>query len=121
MVDSDASTRITRLAPSPTGAMHLGNARTFLLNYLLKQQKGIWERPDGGMKIRIPLEYDGQVAGFYSKGDTVSSDDRENVNAAYFDWKHAYGNATVYRIDSLKNAGRLKTMPDWQSASSPGV
>ena len=79
---------------------------SFLLNYLLKQQKGIWERPDGGMKIRIPLEYDGQVADFYSKGDTISSDDRENVNAAYFDWKHAYGNATVYRIDSLKNAGR---------------
>ena len=79
---------------------------SFLLNYLLKQQKGIWERPDGGMKIRIPLEYDGQVAGFYSKGDTISSDDRENINAAYFDWKHAYGNATVYRIDTLKNAGR---------------
>ncbi len=26
---------ITRLAPSPTGALHLGNARTFLINYLL--------------------------------------------------------------------------------------
>ncbi|MFN4242824.1 MAG: tRNA glutamyl-Q(34) synthetase GluQRS [Tepidisphaerales bacterium] len=25
----------TRLAPSPTGALHLGNARTFLLNFLL--------------------------------------------------------------------------------------
>ena len=35
---------------------------SFLLNYLLKQQKGLWERPDGGMKIRVPLEYDGQEA-----------------------------------------------------------
>ena len=35
---------------------------SFLLNYLMKQQKGIWERPPGGMQIRIPLEYDGQVA-----------------------------------------------------------
>ena len=78
---------------------------SFLLNRLLKQQKGIWERPPGGMKIRIPLEYDGQEAGFYSKGDTISSDDRESLNAAYFEWKHAYGNATVYRIDTLKNAG----------------
>lgn len=78
---------------------------SFLLNYLLKQQKGIWERPDGGMKIRIPLEYDGQEAEFYARGDTVSSDDRESVNAAYFNWKHAYGNATVFRIDLLKNAG----------------
>jgi len=78
---------------------------SFLLNYLLKQQKGLWERPDGGEKIRVPLEYDGQEAGFYSRGDTISSDDRESVNAAYYEWKHAFGNATVYRIDGLKNAG----------------
>ncbi len=30
----------TRLAPSPTGAMHLGNLRTFLVNYLLAHQRG---------------------------------------------------------------------------------
>jgi glutamyl-tRNA synthetase len=29
---------ITRLAPSPTGALHLGNARTFLVNWLLARQ-----------------------------------------------------------------------------------
>jgi glutamyl-tRNA synthetase len=32
----------TRLAPSPTGALHLGNARTFLINALLARQRG-WE------------------------------------------------------------------------------
>jgi glutamyl-tRNA synthetase len=31
---------ITRLAPSPTGALHLGNARTFLINWLLARQLG---------------------------------------------------------------------------------
>jgi len=31
---------VTRLAPSPTGALHLGNARTFLVNYLLARQRG---------------------------------------------------------------------------------
>ena len=31
--------RVTRLAPSPTGALHLGNARTFLVNWLLARQK----------------------------------------------------------------------------------
>ena len=31
---------ITRLAPSPTGALHLGNARTFLVNWLLARQLG---------------------------------------------------------------------------------
>jgi hypothetical protein len=79
---------------------------SFLLNYLMQKQSGLWERPNGGEKIRVPLEYDGQEAEFYSRGDTVSSDDRESVNSAYFQWKHAYSNATVYRIDGLKNAGR---------------
>ena len=30
----------TRLAPSPTGALHVGNARTFLINALLARQAG---------------------------------------------------------------------------------
>jgi glutamyl-tRNA synthetase len=30
--------RISRLAPSPTGALHLGNARTFLINWLMARQ-----------------------------------------------------------------------------------
>jgi glutamyl-tRNA synthetase len=30
----------TRLAPSPTGALHLGNARTFLVNWLLARRFG---------------------------------------------------------------------------------
>lgn len=32
----------TRLAPSPTGALHLGNARTFLVNWAMARQQG-WE------------------------------------------------------------------------------
>jgi glutamyl-tRNA synthetase len=31
---------ITRLAPSPTGALHLGNARTFVVNWALARQRG---------------------------------------------------------------------------------
>lgn len=31
---------LTRLAPSPTGALHLGNARTFLVNWALARQSG---------------------------------------------------------------------------------
>src|SRR5688500_2902430 len=31
--------QITRLAPSPTGALHLGNARTFLINWLVARQR----------------------------------------------------------------------------------
>jgi glutamyl-tRNA synthetase len=36
---TDTAQRITRLAPSPTGALHLGNARTFLVNWLLARQQ----------------------------------------------------------------------------------
>jgi glutamyl-tRNA synthetase len=35
---NDGMSHRTRLAPSPTGALHLGNARTFLINWLLARQ-----------------------------------------------------------------------------------
>jgi glutamyl-tRNA synthetase len=34
------SDRVTRLAPSPTGALHLGNARTFIVNWAIARQRG---------------------------------------------------------------------------------
>jgi len=37
---SQAAVPTTRLAPSPTGALHLGNARTFLVNWALARQRG---------------------------------------------------------------------------------
>lgn len=78
---------------------------SFLLNYGLKQQKAIWKRPSGGRQIKIPLRYDGNEAGFYGRGDTLSSDKRDAITAAYFDWKHAYGNGTILRVDTLENSG----------------
>ena len=78
---------------------------SFLLNKFMKQQFGIWERPDGGNKIRVPLEYDEAEGGFFTRSDTLSSDDRELINAAEFLWKHVYGNATIYEVDEIKNAG----------------
>ena len=38
--DAWMSKRITRLAPSPTGALHLGNARTFLINWAIARKQG---------------------------------------------------------------------------------
>ncbi len=40
MPDSPPTQRVTRLAPSPTGALHLGNARTFVANWVLARQRG---------------------------------------------------------------------------------
>jgi glutamyl-tRNA synthetase len=45
---SAAKQAITRLAPSPTGALHLGNARTFLVNWALARQ--------GGWKVVLRIE-----------------------------------------------------------------
>lgn len=36
----ECPSRVTRLAPSPTGALHLGNARTFLATWALARQRG---------------------------------------------------------------------------------
>jgi len=79
--------------------------QSFNLNYFLKQQKGIWKRPSGGEAIRIPFRYDGNTAGFYARGGVLSSDKVDAITAVFFNWKHAYSNGTVYRIDELKNAG----------------
>lgn len=38
--DRTESIPTTRLAPSPTGALHLGNARTFLINWAMARQRG---------------------------------------------------------------------------------
>jgi hypothetical protein len=78
---------------------------SFLLNYFLKQKKGLYRVINGGKQIRVPLMYDGQEAGFYSRGDSLSSDDKEAVNTAIFTLKHAFANATIYRIDGLENMG----------------
>ena len=37
---SQQTQHTTRLAPSPTGALHLGNARTFLVNWALARRNG---------------------------------------------------------------------------------
>jgi glutamyl-tRNA synthetase len=40
MIGGPKTPEITRLAPSPTGALHLGNARTFLINWALARRLG---------------------------------------------------------------------------------
>lgn len=78
---------------------------SFLLDYLMNKQKGIFERPSGGEKIRIPLNYSDAEGGFFTRADPLSSDDRVSINAAFFKWKHAYGNATIYHTDELAANG----------------
>lgn len=76
--------QITRLAPSPTGALHLGNARTFVINWVLARRLG-WRvllriedldgprvRPEAVGQVQhtlrwLGLDWDGQP--------TIQSDD----------------------------------------------
>lgn len=39
-VNPTMSSRVSRLAPSPTGALHLGNLRTFLVNWAIARRQG---------------------------------------------------------------------------------
>jgi len=78
---------------------------SFYMDYSMNKKKAILKRYPGGKKIKCHLNYDGQEGGFYDKNSTLSSDDKESVNAAFFSTKHAYGNATIHRNDELENAG----------------
>lgn len=78
---------------------------SYLMELLINQKKGIFERPNGGVNIKVPLKYDGAEGGFYSRNSTLSESDRQNITAVFFGWKHAFGNATIYRTDELENAG----------------
>lgn len=84
-------TETTRLAPSPTGALHLGNARTFLVNWALARQAG-WR-----IVLRIedldgPRVKPGVIEGTietlrwlgmdWDEGPLVQSDDLEPYRAA---------------------------------------
>lgn len=86
-------------------AIDVYGQESFATTMFIKDKAGLWERPPGGRDIQIPLEYDEAIGGFYSKGDTLDSTDREMIENVYFQWKHAYSTATIYRLDGLQNAG----------------
>ena len=68
--------RCTRLAPSPTGALHLGNVRTFLITWALARQNG-W-----AILMRIEDLDHPRV-----KPETIDST-REELQWLGLDWEH---------------------------------
>jgi len=75
------------------------------MHHFMDKRRGMWERPSGGDYMRIPFEFDEAEGGSYTRAEALNSDDREVVNTARFQWKHYYGNGTIYRHDELKNSG----------------
>jgi hypothetical protein len=78
---------------------------SMFVDMFMNKRKGIFERPNGGQYIRIPLMYDESEGGAFDRSDPLSSDDKTNINAARFQWKHYYSNATIFETDELQNAG----------------
>lgn len=76
--------------------------KSFIVDRWMNKKKGLWERPNGGKRIMVPLTYDIAEGGSFSRNSTLSSDDREILNAAYYLWKHYYGNATLFETDELE-------------------
>ncbi len=89
--DSGPTVERTRLAPSPTGALHLGNARTFLVNWALARQRG-WEIVLRVEDLDTPRVKPGAIAESieilewlgvdWDEGPTVQSDDLEPYREA---------------------------------------
>jgi len=78
---------------------------SFLCNYHLKDKKGNYKTHKGGRKIKIPIRFDGNASGFFTRGTPLDSTKQQAVTSVYLNWKYAYGNATIYQIDSWENAG----------------
>lgn len=75
-------------------------------NPLLQRMKGKGTKIDGGERIMQPLMYAQTSAnGWYSGADTLDTTDNEQMTAAYYQWKQAYANITITRLDELKNSG----------------
>ncbi len=67
------SQEITRLAPSPTGALHLGNARTFVVNYLLRPRAG-WRGAPADRGPRRPADKAGATGGRWTNSRWLGLD-----------------------------------------------
>lgn len=74
-----------------------------LFNRMRKKQMVI----QGGEKLVQPISYaTTTAAGWYSGADPLTVDANDQITSAQFDWKQAYANITVTRIDELKNSGK---------------
>lgn len=93
--------RVTRLAPSPTGALHLGNARTFLINWAMARRNG-WR-----IVLRIE-DLDGPRVKFGADQQAI-----EDLRWLGLDWDtqapHQTSDLSPYRaaLDKLAAAGLL--------------
>jgi hypothetical protein len=102
-----------RFAPSPTGAFHVGNARTYLASYVLARQQG------GQLVLKVDDAY---TAPFFIAIYQLTPEDREKWTAytlRAIDWLGLTPDETVLERDLILRRGELAqrvkqaTYPCW--------
>jgi len=63
------------------------------------------ETVDGGLMVKVPLEYDISNHGAYGKDTVINQSKKSIVDAARFRWAGAYGSNTLNLDDMTQNAG----------------
>ena len=62
---------------------------SFALDYFCKNKKGNYKTHSGGRKIKIPIRFDGNAGGFFTRGTPLDSTKQQAVTAVYLAWKYA--------------------------------
>lgn len=80
----------------------------FTSNILLQRARKKWmKKEDGGERIMVPVMYaTTSASGWYSGADTLDTTANDQITSAEFEWKQAYANITITRLDELKNSGK---------------
>lgn len=104
---------ITRFAPSPTGYLHMGGARTALFNYLFTKQNGgkIILRIEDTDKIRSTKEYETSITDSFKWLDfqfdeTFKQSDREVIYKGYLKRLIDEGKAYISKEDVIADTDR---------------
>jgi len=63
------------------------------------------ETVDGGMMIRVPLEYAESNSGSYGNTTSIAQAKIDILNAARFRWGGYFSSNTIDLNDKIKNAG----------------
>lgn len=75
------------------------------------KKNSVYTSVDGGTKIIVPLNYaKNSSGGWYSKADTLLTNDNDAITSAEYEWKQLYENITIFGVDEAKNAGKAAVL-----------
>lgn len=75
-------------------------------NWMVKMHETV----DGGLMVKVPLEYASSHHGAYGKDTVINQSKRDIIDAARFRWAGAYGANTLNLDDKTMNSGDLAVL-----------